>query len=56
MLTLSPLSKDETRKLMGYYADSGVYAQGVEETVAEKWSLSSGNPKELLAVCLRIKY
>ncbi|KAI5810239.1 mitochondrial ribosomal death-associated protein 3-domain-containing protein [Peziza echinospora] len=56
LLEPTPLTRPETRAIMEYYKESGLYLQEVEPTLPEKWVLSSGNPKELLAACARVKY
>ena len=56
VMNVSPLTKPQARALMTYYLHSGLYNEDVDRTLAEKWVLSSGIPKELLRVCLRIKY
>ncbi|KAF8472788.1 mitochondrial ribosomal death-associated protein 3-domain-containing protein [Kalaharituber pfeilii] len=56
VLNMSILSKPQTKALMEYYRDSGLYGENVDKTLAEKWVLSSGIPKELRSACLRVKY
>lgn len=55
-LEVKPLDKEQSKSLMQYYKDSGLYTQDIDETLPEKWVLSSGNPKELMKACLRIKW
>ena len=55
MMAVSPLTRPQAKALMEYYRDSGLYSQDVQSTLAEKWVLSSGIPKELMRACLRLK-
>lgn len=55
-MAVSPLTRPQAKVLMEYYRDSGLYSQDVQSTLAEKWVLSSGIAKELMKVCLRLKY
>ncbi|KAF8428135.1 mitochondrial ribosomal death-associated protein 3-domain-containing protein [Tirmania nivea] len=56
VMAISPLTRPQAKALMEYYRDSGLYSQDVQSTLAEKWVLSSGIPKELMNACLRLKY
>ncbi|KAF8451519.1 mitochondrial ribosomal death-associated protein 3-domain-containing protein [Terfezia claveryi] len=56
VMAVSPLTRPQAKALMEYYRDSGLYSQDVQSTLAEKWVLSSGIPKELMKACLRLKY
>lgn len=57
VLTCKALKIQEVKAMLEWFGQGGILKSPITpESVTEQYVLSSGNPRELLRSCLRLKY